>query len=319
MNAQVRVPDHSTLSSHLLSDNPLSDNQWYEQIQQYIAAQKQPAVYGWISKTLNLTNSVSSKVAGKLAHKLWFTPQSRPMSEADKDWLNSAVTDYVIKNGAQVPVYHWGSGPQILCIHGWGGHSGQFRQIANTLVEQGYSVISFDSPGHGFAEGKTTDLQEISEIVSLIAESHVQAHGEFHAIVTHSLGGLAANNAINNGVKTKSLVCLNTPMCLDHTVQTFKHQLSLHSEVIDQHRTLLEKKFNEGFWKDYDLRIKETAVPMFLCYDNKDDQVPNSVGHYLNEQHENSELFLTEGLGHNRSVRTPEVIVKVARFIKSHA
>ncbi|GAA3927949.1 alpha/beta hydrolase [Litoribacillus peritrichatus] len=311
MNSQA-LHSETRLTPQSVQPLPTTEPQWYEQIHQHIGAQKQPGIYRWISKTLNTTNLISTKVAGSLAHKIWFTPQNRPMSETDKTWLKKSIAEHLTMNGSQVPVYRWGTGPLVLCVHGWGGHSGQFRQQANSLVEQGYSVISFDTPGHGFAEGKTSNLEETSQLISILA----QQYGEFEAIIGHSIGGLAANNAINNGVQAKCTVFLNTPMCLDHIVQAFKHQLGLASEVVDQHRKLMENKFNVGFWQEYDLRVSTTRTPTFYCYDQQDDQVPPSVGHYLAALHQGSKLVMTEKLGHNRSVRNPEIIGQISQFIQ---
>jgi alpha-beta hydrolase superfamily lysophospholipase len=44
---------------------------------------------------------------------------------------------------------------KILLVHGWSGRGTQLFKIADELLKQGYSTISFDAPAHGKSPGKT--------------------------------------------------------------------------------------------------------------------------------------------------------------------
>lgn len=37
--------------------------------------------------------------------------------------------------GGRLAVFHWGSGPPILLVHGWGGHSGELPHRVSCLLE----------------------------------------------------------------------------------------------------------------------------------------------------------------------------------------
>lgn len=292
---------------------PASEHQWFAHIESYIAKQKQPTPFIWAGKAVRAVNKLSTRAAGKLAFNIWFTPQNRPISEADHSWLSSAKQDSMDYQGKALPVYQWGVGPTILNVHGWGGHSGQFRQLTHALVETGYRVIAFDAPGHGRAEGKTTNAEEISDIIQRIAQQETLL-----GIISHSIGGLSSQNALNAGAKAGFHVVLNTPMCLTHIVHTFKHQLSLPTEVIDQHKALMEEKFGEGFWQEYDLRNQSFQIPHFYSYDSTDHQVSPEVGKTLQVQFPEADHLFTQALGHNKAVRNSGVIDAVKTFIQKH-
>ncbi|GLQ33610.1 alpha/beta hydrolase [Litoribrevibacter albus] len=290
-----------------------AEHQWFSHIEDYITQQRQPAPFIWAGKTVRAVNMVSTRAAGKLAHKIWFTPQNRPISEADHSWLKSASQELLSYKCQAIPLYQWGAGPTVLTVHGWGGHSGQFRQMTQALVKAGYRVLSFDAPGHGLAEGNTTNAEEISEIIQMIAR-----HQTIAGIISHSIGGLSSHHAINNGAKAGFHAVLNTPMCLTHIVHTFKHQLSLPSEVIDQHNALMEKKFGPDFWPNYDLRNQSKPIPQFFSYDDQDHQVSPEVGKTLQSHFPEADFVFTQQLGHNKAVRTPEIIEAVKAFIQKN-
>lgn len=292
---------------------PANEHQWHETIQQHVTAQQQPAPYLWAGRAIKAANLVSTQAAGKLSYNIWFTPQNRPISDADKAFLKQAEQTTINYKHLKVPVYYWGNGPTILTVHGWGGHSGQFRQLTATLVDKGFSVISFDAPGHGFAEGKTTNVEDISEIIQLLAKQH-----ELLGIVSHSIGGLASHDAIASGINRGFHAVLNTPMSLRHIVQAFKHQLSLPSEVIDQLSLLLEKQFGANLWERFDLRNSSTQDgARFYSYDNQDHQVPQEVSLFFQTEQPQATHVPTQGLGHNKPVRSQKVIDQLVRFIES--
>jgi predicted alpha/beta-fold hydrolase len=296
-----------------LSLQPVTEHQWFAHIEAFTKQHNQPLPVHLAGKTLRAVNVLSTQLAGKLVFKLWFTPQSRPISEQDHQWLTSADQEKMTFRNETIPVYQWGAGPTVLVVHGWGGHSGQFRQLAQSLVTQGYRVISFDAPGHGLATGKTTNAEEICDIIQLLYQRE-QPIG----IISHSIGGLSSHRAMNTGTDVKFHVVLNTPMSLSHIVQGFKHQLGLPTEVIDQLKQRMERKFNPGFWSEYDLRQQHYHAAQLYCYDRKDHQVPIAVASEL-QQRPNTRTIITDSLGHNKTVRDDDVIQQVVAFVRENS
>ena len=79
----------------------------------------------------------------------------------------------------------WGQGPCVFFTHGWAGRGTQFCRFIPWLLEEGYSVVTFDAPSHGQSPGSMTNALEIYEAV---LESVVNIVGDIHAFVGHSLG-----------------------------------------------------------------------------------------------------------------------------------
>jgi alpha-beta hydrolase superfamily lysophospholipase len=79
---------------------------------------------------------------------------------------------------------------KVLLVHGWSGRGTQLFKIADELLKQGYSTISFDAPAHGKSPGKTTIMVDF---ITTILEIEKQ-FGPFDAAIGHSLGGMSVLN-----------------------------------------------------------------------------------------------------------------------------
>src|SRR5262245_16797575 len=53
------------------------------------------------------------------------------------------------KDGADIYVKDWGSGPAVVLSHGWPFNADSWDYHATKLVEAGYRVVSFDRRGFG--------------------------------------------------------------------------------------------------------------------------------------------------------------------------
>jgi acylglycerol lipase len=84
----------------------------------------------------------------------------------------------------------------VVCIHGFGGHSGCFRLMGRSLADDGIEVLGLDLRGfgnskeQGLPRGDTKDfkrhMQDLDEAVSLIRKrSQMKLY-----LLGHSLGGL---------------------------------------------------------------------------------------------------------------------------------
>lgn len=107
---------------------------------------------------------------------------------------------YVPAIEKSVVTYLYGKSDQkVLLVHGWSGRGTQLFKIADELLENGYSTVSFDAPAHGKSKGDTTIM---SEFIASILEIEKQ-FGPFEIAIGHSLGGMSVLNAIKDGLKVK--------------------------------------------------------------------------------------------------------------------
>jgi len=81
-----------------------------------------------------------------------------------------------------------GTGPDIVLLHGWGGHSGVWDDVVESLKEQ-YRLTVFDLPGHGQSPFEPADVH-LDKVAKKILE-----HSPKQAIwIAWSMGGLLANH-----------------------------------------------------------------------------------------------------------------------------
>jgi alpha-beta hydrolase superfamily lysophospholipase len=104
--------------------------------------------------------------------------------------------------------------PIVLC-HGGGEHSGRHAGTAARLVAEGFSVHTFDWPGHGRSPGIRGHIDDFREFL-VVAEAFVQRvrtqTGQVPILLGHSLGGLVATlYGIEHGDRVRCLV-LSSPL-----------------------------------------------------------------------------------------------------------
>lgn len=99
--------------------------------------------------------------------------------------------------GLALPLRGWiAAGPErgrLVAVHGIGGHSGQFRALAETLHPFGWTVWAPDLPGHGLAPGPrgwVGDWAELGQaVVAALAQGGAGASAPPLVLLGHSLGG----------------------------------------------------------------------------------------------------------------------------------
>lgn len=89
-----------------------------------------------------------------------------------------------------------GSGPALLILHGWGGSSGSWLKIQESVSSRGFCVISPDFPG--FGKSKTpANPWTVGNYVEWLAEFTNLLNLKSFSILAHSFGGRVAIKFIN--------------------------------------------------------------------------------------------------------------------------
>jgi pimeloyl-ACP methyl ester carboxylesterase len=216
----------------------------------------------------------------------------------------------------EVVVYEYGkSEKKILLVHGWSGRGTQLFKIADELLNNGYSTISFDAPAHGKSPGKTTIMVDF---IATILEIEKQ-FGPFEVAIGHSLGGMSVLNAIKQGLTVQHAVVIGSGDIVEDIIDDFIAKLQLKASVSKHLRMHFEKKYREKM-NDYSafLAAKETSIPVLVIHDNDDPEVPVKAGKHIYEHLKNGELLLTDGLGHRKILGNPKVMERIIQFIKNN-
>ncbi|AHI33049.1 MULTISPECIES: alpha/beta hydrolase [Marinobacter] len=271
-----------------------------------------PKGFSPIRLALQLYGRMAPEKAGRLVNRMAFRPSRLPMPSRYEYLLDNADSYTQLQHGARtIPVYSWGQGPVILGVHGWAGAGIQFGAWVNPLVEAGYRVVLFDAPAHGRAQGESTNLFEMAEVVARVAASV----GRVHGVLAHSIGCIAAARAIADGLKPDYLVMLAPPVSLTAVMDNLGRQLGLSQDVLAVHLQLMEERFGKSVWEQLDLEALSRTLTQrgLMVIDDDDTSISPDESERVFNNWENANVLRTRGLGHHRLLWSPMVVDTVLR------
>jgi len=262
---------------------------------------------------------LAPRLAEWLALRFFLTPPRHPVPEWQKPHIASAKSFILDIKGKTIQYYQWGTGERtILLVHGWGGRGSQLGAFIKPFVNAGYSVLALDGPAHGASSGKQSDMFEFASAIG----AATRIAGRIDAIIAHSFGSACTLLALHeNKIKTSSLVLIGCPSSAIWITEDFADKLSISRKIVAGMRKQFEHR-NGHRWKWDDLSllkmIKTITLPILIVHDQKDFDVPYQQAVELEQANQHCELFTTDGLGHRRILRSPEVVHKTLAFILEH-
>ncbi|OXG02835.1 pimeloyl-ACP methyl ester carboxylesterase [Flavobacterium araucananum] len=259
----------------------------------------------------------SLKLVTVFAARLFTTPIKHkvPKREFEMDQKSIKSKILVPAIDKSIIVYEYGkSDHKILLVHGWSGRGTQLFKIADELLKNGYSVVSFDAPAHGKSDGKTTIM---SEFIYSILEIE-KKYGPFENIIGHSLGGMSVLNAIKDGLQVKKAVIIGSGDIVQDILDEFVSKLGLKPKISERLRDRFENKYKVKM-DDFSAykAAQKVEIPVLVIHDKDDPEVPATAGIHIHKNLQNGSLFLTEGLGHRKVLGNQNVIKKILDFIQN--
>lgn len=260
---------------------------------------------------------ISTKLVTKFAAKIFTTPIKHkvPKRELEMDTKSEQKLIYVPAIDKSVVTYLYGqSQSKVLLVHGWSGRGTQLFKIADELLKNGYSTISFDAPAHGKSKGTTTIM---SEFIASILEIEKQ-FGPFEIAIGHSLGGMSVLNAIKDGLQVEKAIVIGSGDIVQDILDEFTFKLGLKKEISAHLRDNFENIYQVKM-DDFSAykAAQKVKIPVLVMHDKDDPEVSVKAGIHIHENLENGSLFLTEGLGHRKILGNQNVIKKIIGFIKN--
>lgn len=269
----------------------------------------------FIIVSVKLCAIISHKLVTIYAAKLFTTPIKHkiPKRELKMDSESIQNTLHIPAIHKDITVYEYGkNNKKILLVHGWSGRGTQLFKIADSLLENGYSIVSFDAPAHGKSKGSTTIM---SEFIASILEIEKQ-YGPFEIAIGHSLGGMSVLNALKNGLRVKKAVIIGSGDIVQDILDDFISKLKLKPEISVRLRDYFENRYHVKM-DDFSAykAAKEIEIPVLVIHDKNDPEVPVKAGIHIHNNLKNGSLYLTEGLGHRKILGSHDVIKKISEFI----
>jgi len=270
-----------------------------------------PVVFPWIER-------LAPGLALRFFVHLFITPFRYQTPEKEIEVTRTAQKFSVDLDGKKIQCYAWGSGPAVLLVHGWAGRGTQLRKFIEPLNRAGYKAVAMDGPAHGASEGKSTNPEDFSKAISLIAQ---QTRG-LSAIIAHSFGGIASLYAIASGLQVSVLVNIASPTIGDEIIKNYLRVLNGSSKTGEAFKKRILKKTGKSFDEITAVALVKKVpadLNLLLVHDEGDKEVSMRHPKALVEQFPRAQLYQTKGLGHNRILKDEEVIRYVVTFILHHS
>lgn len=252
-------------------------------------------------------------LASSYAERLFLTARRHPRPAWEQEALASATRFEVPHDGISLPAWRWGDGAStVLLVHGWEGRGSQLAAFVEPLVDRGISVVAFDVPGHGDAPSGRASVVEHARAIASVAH-HL---GPLHAVIAHSVGGAASLFATRFGLLTDRLALVAPPVSPERFAAGFGKLFDLDDEVQRGLVARLERRYGLRM-EDLDVRrdAARFTAPLLVVHDAGDRVVPFDDGRSIAAAARNSRLVTTQGLGHHRVLRAPEVLATIVPFV----
>lgn len=247
--------------------------------------------------------------------RLWFRTRRSPEPQREQEFRQSSESFTLQHNGNQLAVNRWGEGPVILLVHGWNGRGAQLGAFVSSLVEQGFQVVAFDTPAHGRSSGTSTNIFEIADAVTHVA-NHV---GELHGVIAHSFGVPSAILAATKGLHIPCMVGISTPANYDELIRPFTRALHIPGKIEARFRKQLEQHLGSDIWHRFspENMVRDMTGPALVIHDKDDHDIDWHSGKTVADAWPNARFVTTQGLGHRRILRNPQVIEMVTHFMQT--
>jgi pimeloyl-ACP methyl ester carboxylesterase len=216
----------------------------------------------------------------------------------------------------EIATWTWGEGPTMLLVHGWGSRGARLGSFVEPLVASGYSVVTFDAPGHGDSSGRLSSLPQFMEALLAVAATR----GSIYGVVAHSMGGAATALAMSRGLEAERAVFLAPAANPGAYTRLFAETLGVRPEI----RARMEHHFEKQFgirWEDFDVTrsVSSYSTPLLVFHDREDREVPWTNGVAIARAWPGAELITTTGLGHTKIVHDPDIVRQAVGFLDSRA
>lgn len=275
-----------------------------------VRSQALPLPMRLLRPALTALSTVAPTLAAPVAERLFLAPPRHPRPEHEAVALASARRT-IVDAGTPITAWTWGHGPTVLLVHGWGGRGAQLASFVPSLVANGYSVVTFDAPGHGQSPARESSL------VAFIAAIHAvsRALGPVRGVIAHSIGAAATACALRDGLRADAAVFLAPPADLTLHADIMLETLGFGRRARELMRERVERRLGVA-WSTLDVAsfAVQMRTPLLVIHDREDAEVPWQEGAIIAQAWPGATLSTTGGLGHRRLVRDRDVVREAVDF-----
>jgi pimeloyl-ACP methyl ester carboxylesterase len=269
-----------------------------------------------------LLERIAPAVGVSLLNRLWFrVPVVPPSARRPRGELPKPTPFEV----GTIRGQSYGDGPPIYLVHGWGGWGLQLAAHIQPLVDAGFRVIAYDAPSHGDSgpgsEGKgSATLLELADALKTV----VAAQGPAYGVIAHSLGAPATALALRDGLEVERVVFIATATDFTETLDQMEAFLGFGPRIRAGFLRRFEARFGPMDSFRMDAVIPAIAArgplpPLLLVHDRSDAETSYQGSVEVAGRWPGARLETSEGLGHRRVLRDPDLVKKAVVFLAERA
>lgn len=207
-------------------------------------------------------------------------------------------------------------GPVVLLLHGWGGHAGQLRALAEQLAAQGLRPVLLEMPAHGASSGQTSNLPQFARALDYVMARLQQQGYSLHAVVAHSLAANATAFAASRGLAAKRLVLLAPPASPLAYTRLFAQVFGLREATRAAMQHLIEAREGVLMPQFEPAAVgPRITVPTLVVHDRQDRINRFADGLAYSQAIAGARLLATEGLGHQKILKDAGVLRQISAFL----
>jgi len=264
---------------------------------------------------INFLSNLFPTAFTNFAYKQLTNPQIRKLRANEIAILDQSKKEDFLFKGFNIKTYVWEGGEkEVLLIHGWEGQAGNFSDLIEPLLQNGFTVRAFDGPSHGFSSSGKTSLLEFSELVGVL----IRKYGVKN-LISHSFGGVATTYALYNNLdlEINKYILLTTPDRFLERIDDVVKQVGISEKVKKSLIVRLEKENN---FKVETLNVSDFVKKIkvnesLIIHDKNDKVIPIGQSRNVHKNWKESIFQEIEGTGHFRILRTKSVSNKVLTFL----
>jgi pimeloyl-ACP methyl ester carboxylesterase len=263
---------------------------------------------------LSLAGRLAPGFAGRFVKRSFFTPATPAPGNLAKQYLATGRRFYFQVHDKKICGRQWGQGPGILFVHGWNGLGVQFCHFFETLLNNGYRVVTYDGPAHGESQGKTTNYFEIADTVSAFFDQ-VEEH-DVKGVIAHSLGASAVINHLATRQSDIEAVLIAPAMQPGKILRQAFKQHGVPRKMYEKLIAELECRYGYSLLRDSPhLLARQITSRVLIVHDKDDRTTPHTDSRTIAENINNIVLHTTTGLGHKRILGDPDILDLVQAYI----
>lgn len=249
----------------------------------------------------------------RYAYNLWLTPPRMNPPERELRYIESAKQSTISVEGQNIKLWHWGEGPTVLFIHGWGGRGTQISCFVDDLVKAGFQVVGVDLPAHGQSDGKQTNALIMAKALKAV----INQIDNLHSIITHSFGAVILGLDYDANLSTKNIVMICPPATMNTAFNQFSSMLQLPQTIIDYIIKTMKQNFGNDILDRVSLskNANQMIQPTLVIHDVQDDVVPIADGKIIASILKQGSFYETNGLGHRKILYDQGIVTRTVQFI----